>query len=269
MDWKKKAISFFHQHINTKEISVKKIHQGYTNVSFLVEDTSGNKYQVRLNNNSITKRDNEKQALANSQNLREYIVYKENGDAIKKWIDGRHPTFSDFCQPRFCQSFYKAVNALHKKPTNKLLIFDPYEFFQPKVQPYLDKYRNKYLFLVKLHMDFKDKKDLVFSHNDLCLENIIVNNTQIRFIDFEWSRINKSWWDVANLLKELPQEEKEILPIGRAFGINNKQLLWEYMFICASFSYQWTFHMKSTKQILVYRKKMQRLIDCLYKKIKA
>lgn len=84
----KKQILNLLEKINLKEdniIKIKKIHQGFTNMSFYVETKNKKAYQLRLGqNNEIVDRNNEFLVLK-ALNLKSFLYYnKDNGDAIKK-----------------------------------------------------------------------------------------------------------------------------------------------------------------------------------------
>jgi hypothetical protein len=85
---KQKAIRLFTNNTNfkTSQIkTIKEIHKGYTNVSFVITLTNNQKYQIRLaNDNHKVNRKNELAILKNVHN-KDFIYYDiKTGNAIKK-----------------------------------------------------------------------------------------------------------------------------------------------------------------------------------------
>lgn len=262
----KKQILNLLEKINLKEdniIKIKKIHQGFTNMSFYVETKNKKAYQLRLGqNNEIVDRNNEFLVLK-ALNLKSFLYYnKDNGDAIKKWIIGRTLQKKDINNDLIKQ-LIKKINLLHKTDINNLSLLRHDYFVFWKEQKLEKEDQILYQDLIKKI----DQKPWVFSHNDLNLKNILFNEEKkkLYFIDFEWARINHPLWDLANFIREVNLSLSKIKFVCQLIKINLKEML-IFLYLCTNFAVQWSFATSQTSSVLMYRKKTLKILN-KYKKI--
>lgn len=235
--------------------SIHQIHNGYTNISFLITLVNNQKYQIRLaNDNHVVDRNNEFAMLKNIHN-KDFVYYDiKTGNAIKEWIDGENPNSDEMNSKLFLDSFSSTLQKLHRcKNLNHVIKHNYYEFLdivRDKLAAYhIDKYKH----LTSKYQNLK----LVLSHNDLSADNLLWNKVdkKVHFIDYEWARMNNPYWDVANFIREtdITQESINYLASVNELDID---ILTDFIYICINYAYQWTFVMPQTKKILSYRKKL-------------
>lgn len=232
---------------------VKPIHNGYTNLSYYLELKSNEKFQVRIGrNNKIVNRSNELNVL-NAINEKNYLYYNEkNGNAIKKWIEGRVLNKKDLKNDGILLKIFSEIKKYHNLNINNMKIIEHnYNSFLQNT-----KIPKKHLLIYKKIVSELNTIPWGFSHNDLNLENILLTNeNKIVFIDFEWSRINHPYWDYSNLLKETTWSLKQIKKFSKLSNLDLNMLL-KMTYIAINFSYQWTFSNNSSFKIYCYRLKM-------------
>ena len=256
--FKQKAIKLFINNTKFQSYqikSVKQIHKGYTNISFVFILINNQKYQVRLaNDGNLINRKNELAMLKNVNN-KDFIYYDvKSGNAIKEWIDGSNPTTSEINTKKFLNAFSKQLNRIHTIKCNyRVFKHDFYEFIKLANNKLSKQHINKYREIVNKYKNSK----LVLSHNDLSSENLIWNKKEnkVHFIDYEWGRLNNVYWDVANFIKETNLNKKSINYLA---NINKLKLniLNDFIYVCINYAFQWTYAMPQTKKILTYRKKL-------------
>lgn len=255
---KQKAIKLFINNTNFKAHQIKfikQIHNGYTNISFVVNLINNQKYQIRLaNDKGVVNRKNELMFLKNINNKNFIYFDIKTGNAIKEWIDGQNPNDREINTKEFLDSFSQEIKKLHSHKIKQPIIkHDNYEFINKVKNKLPQVYINKYLNLVNKYKDMK----LVLSHNDLSQDNLLWNKKEnkIHFIDFEWARINNQYWDFANFIRESNLSQKSIKYLANINKLNLTTLK-DFIYICINYAYQWTFVMPQTKKILSYRKKL-------------
>jgi thiamine kinase-like enzyme len=122
------------------------------------------------------------------------------------------------------------------------------------------KHKQAYLQLIENYKDLP----LVLSHNDLSADNLIYTNQhQVIFIDYEWSRLNNVYWDVANFIREVNLPIVAIKYLCKALKINLQSLL-VFVYLCTNYAYQWTFNMLQTKKIKLYRQQIFKKLEHYY-----
>lgn len=265
MDNKQKAIDLFTKHTNFKIddiIKIKPVHKGYTNISFLFLLKNKKRYQVRLGlNNEIVNRSNELKMM-------KYLPYKyflymdENGNAIKEWITGFNPKFI-FKKKKLITLLCSEIEKFHNTEydANGLLVHDYFEYAKPEqINKYQD-YFNKYKSIIEKMSKCKN----VLSHNDINPWNMIYSRKlkQIILIDFEWSRINNEYFDVANFFRETNLSFKWLKFMASKLNLDY-QTLKEMVFACCFFAYMWTFNVEQTKKLLNYRKTVEKKLKKIY-----
>lgn len=227
---------------------VKKIHNGYTNLSFYVKTTDNLEFQLRFAKNSqIVDRSNEKKIIL-FFNKQDYLYLDQYGNYIKKWIKGRDLNSSDV-DDLFWKRIKSKIDYLHSVNIKELNIlrhdYKKVLANQKISKKLLDKYEQ--------YLPMLDKQEWVFSHNDLNYNNIIVNeNKELVFIDYEWSRINHPYWDIVNFCRESHLSFEQLEVVANKFNIEFNDFIKMY-FICLVFAYNWTYENSFSFKIWKYR----------------
>ncbi|WP_033160216.1 protein kinase family protein [Mycoplasmoides alvi] len=268
-DFKVKAINIFKLYMPNKlsEIkSIKIISNGFTNFSYKVVNTKDQKYQVRVGNKKID-RNNEYAIVNKLKNKGDFIFYdKKNGNAIKKWIDGNIPSIKVCKSDLFLKSFANELFKLQKLDTSVLISKRNFFVFEDIAN--FNGLKNE---LKKYHQIIEKYRDLpiVVSHNDLRPSNLIWNNKNVKFIDYEWGSLNNNYWDLCNFLREIKYPIKNLKKlIQKYFEKLDYEIVLNFMFATTFFAYQWTFFPKQTKEIITYRENTKKLINKYYSLIK-
>jgi thiamine kinase-like enzyme len=188
----------------------------------------------------------------------------KSGDAIKKWVIGDNPSFQQVCSSTFLKAFAKTLNKLHDIDTKnkKVLKHDYLDCLKKAKLP--AQHRTIYLSLIKQYKNLP----LVLSHNDLSAENLIYTSKhQVIFIDYEWSRLNNQYWDVANFIREANLPINKIKELSSYLKVKNIKALLNFVYLSTNYAYQWTFNMPMNPKIKKYRaivlKKMTRYLGLI------
>jgi thiamine kinase-like enzyme len=125
-------------------------------------------------------------------------------------------------------------------------------------------HRAVYLSLIKQYKNLP----LVLSHNDLSADNLIYTpDHQVTFIDYEWSRLNNQYWDLANFIREVNLPINKIKELASYLKIKNIKILMDFVYLSTNYAYQWTFNMPLNPKIKKYRaivfKKMTRYLGLI------
>ncbi len=271
-----KAISLVCEQLKIDEKMIKSItiqSQGWTNKVFLFNLKNNEKYIVRIATvDKLLKRDSEiavLKLLSNNNELNFVFIDNKTGDFIKKYIEGKMATKSIVRKPEFLKLLAYKLRKLHNIRIPKNLPIEEndihlYDQYNKNIE---FKYKKKFDSILEKHQQLKK----CICHHDLTPWNIIYNAKKhsLSLIDFEWSRIDTPYFDLANFIRETnihnTKYEKIFLS---AYGKKTDHLIvTDYLFISAYFSYLWTYSVKAYKHILKYRTKMLKLIKKYYKEI--
>lgn len=233
---------------------VEKIETGYTNDIYYVKLANGEELKVRLAaSNPYINRSLEK-ILENKFNPEFIIYWEDNGNYIKKWIDGDELQLQYMDNSIWEEAIEITGRIKNTSITSFVEISKPVYFDDSvKLEPVL---REAYEYYVSIINSFSSS-DFALCHNDFSCSNILINrkNGRLEVFDFEWASYNHTYWDIANLIKdsEISYEELKALRAFRNFRWN---LLIEIIFAVHFYSYFWTYKVEANKKILAYRKKM-------------
>jgi thiamine kinase-like enzyme len=155
------------------------------------------------------------------------------------------------------------INHIHQtKITKTVLKHDYLDCWKKAKLPEIHK--NKYLQLIHKYKNLS----LMLCHNDLNAENVLIDKQQrLVFIDYEWGRLNNKYWDIANFIRETKLPTDKIKYILSSDKTIDSQILYNFIYICTNYAYQWTFNMKPTAQILYCRKLNLMKMNKYYKTI--
>lgn len=266
MDDKKQAINLFVSKTQYQESDIKKtkeIHLGYTNKSFLFILKNKEKYQVRLGkNNDIVDRDIENKI--SSILYKNFFIYlDENGNAIKRWIEGYNPKFI-INKKKMLTKLVRSIYKLHSldKSTLNIKVQDYYEYTNQSIKTNYWEWFNLYSSILDKHKDL----ELVFSHNDINPLNMIYekHSKEIILIDYEWARLNNRYWDLANFFRETNLKIKWLKYMTSIYPHLSYETLLEFCFVCTFFAHQWSFKMNQTRKLRKYQRRNLKRLKFFY-----
>lgn len=247
---------------NGEVVSVKGVHLGYTNESFIVTFSNKKKYQVRLPHcGNLINRNNEYRMIQ-ILNIKYFDYFDpKSGIAVKKWIPGRTPWILPFWKWSKVDELFSCIRKIHHTSlanTNhkfQKIVFNAYNenLFRLKLQ-----YQTKFLALLDTYRD----DVCVLNHSDINPQNIIKdNNGRIHLIDFEWCGLAPDYWDYANFIRETRINWYTKINWNKYIDNFNMQKLKDYIYICSVFAYLWTWMMPQTSKIKKYRAKVLRQVQ--------
>lgn len=194
------------------DIIVEKI-GGLTNSNFKVT-VNGNHFVLRVSGGNThylgIDRQLELDALrvASAHDLAPEIFhyFKPDGHLVTRWIDGRHWTYNEYCQPKNLRRIVEAVKEIHNLPPiqgevspfrriKQYLI--PIQKFNVSIPNGFDKFVTA---MEKIESSLVDDPFPArrFCHNDLFSYNFI-DDGKIRFLDWEFAGMGNIFYDLATL----------------------------------------------------------------------
>ena len=225
--------------INEKEIEkIKKIHNGYTNISFLMI-VKNEKWQVRIPKQKNVDWKTEKEIYLHVFNG-VFFIDEHTGYMIKQWIKGYTPKKLS----NHKKELLKSLNIYNsKKPKiNKELDLNKYHCNSKKINS------NYFIIFQKLIKKYKNDSN-VFCHNDINKKNTLINkNEEIVLIDYEWSQYAPIYFEYAQLWYSNKIKKDNI----------DENKLNDYLKIYLIFSILWTYSMKNNLLIIKLRIKMKK-----------
>lgn len=237
-----------------KIVSIKQIHCGYTNHSFLFTLNNKSKFQVRIpNDGKLVDRYCEYQIIRLLKD-KKFVYYDvKTGIAIKKWIDGNNPKMSHAKSTTFLNKLFNQIWQIHKLPEKYYAKFKTidFAFYNTNINQLPVAAKKQYLSLYNKH-----KNDpVVINHSDINLANIVLSKqNEVYLIDFEWVILASDYWDYANFFREQLLPFKYAKLLKKYIKNFNFNVFYEFVFLSACFAYLWTYKMPKTAKILNYRK---------------
>lgn len=245
---------------------------GYTNHSYVFSLKNKKRYVVRVGLvDKWLNRQNEINVLnliQKHKNLFNVLYFNpKNGDMVRDYVVGLTPGAKTVKNKVFLKTLALTLKQLHniKVPKNTKILVNDFYVYQ-EFDKHLDiKYVKAFYSLLT---KFEKSITLVFSHNDLSPWNMIyrAKTNTLTFIDFEWSRLNFPYVDLANFIKEsdlynTPYEKYLLKCYNPKLQLKT---LHQFLYIASYFSYVWTYSMFPYKHIVKYRKRMLMLLANLY-----
>ncbi len=191
--------------------------QGICNIIYLLKSNE-KKYLIRVfkhKHKSNIKRDYEFkiQKKANKKNIsaKPYLLDEKNNLMICEYLEGKHKKQLKKADIKILVKSLKKLHSIKSKlkPYNLKADFKDYKKrLKNKKAQNLCKKAIKELKEVK-----KYKKDLVVTHHDLNIGNILFHKKYVKFIDWEFTTINDSFFDLASICIEFEftKKDEEIL----------------------------------------------------------
>lgn len=243
--------------------TIKDIHSGYTNNSYLFILDDGTKYQVRIPHplELIDRKVEYKTLELTGNDIFKYFDQK-TGIAIKKWIEGKNPKRRVYKSDYFNNLLFKKIKKIHQVKVTSSLKVTPINFGKyNEYLPYLKfEYQKKYLCL----LDRRRNETVVLTHSDINPLNVIYDGKKVHIIDFEWCCLASPYWDYANWIRETNLNIDKI-DWNKYIPNFDKEKLSDFIFLSAVFAHLWTYVMPRTPKMKRYRKKTLKQIRRAYK----
>lgn len=262
---KERALELLHKYVGDQYgllVSIKRIHNGYTNESYLAEFEKGNKkFQVRLpNGNGLVNRVNEHRIITMMGDQKFLYFDTKTGEAVKEWIEGKNPRIPKFRRWKYIDELFSQIKKIHQTPLPpghrfKIIDTDAYNdnLYRLKLN-----YQTKFLGIIEKY----DSDIAVLSHTDINWQNIIVDpNGKLHLIDYEWVALVSDYFDYANFIRESGIRWYTKINWGKYINRFNLQKLKDIMFVASVYAYLWTWKMPQTAKIKRYRRKTLRQVN--------
>lgn len=254
---KKDVIQFITKHsdIDSSKIkTLKKIHEGYTNLNYLLITIDNKKYQVRFaQNNELVNRANEKIFIEKFLDISSYLYIDETGNYIRKWVEGTNLKLG-FKKREKLTIVAKALKKLHATNYKGVEILKhDYHEYDKYIYRIDEEYRDLFNRLVTKYAGIKQ----VLSHNDVSPLNMVWNKKEksITLIDFEWVRLNNPYFDIASFFKETNLSIRWLEHLRWNYDQSLKiDILVDHFFISCMYSLLWSFSMNQSSKIKDFQK---------------
>jgi thiamine kinase-like enzyme len=115
---------------------------------------------------------------------------------IEEYFHGRTLTFNDLLNPCILDKIIDNVVLIHNIKTNQQNIFSITNFIKKTNDLFINNLINSFDNILKKYED-----ELILCHNDLHINNIMINNqNEIKLIDLEFSGINHWAYELVNFI---------------------------------------------------------------------
>lgn len=224
---------------------------GLNNKNYLI-DYYNNFYVLRLPNKDNSNdflSEHSILSLVNSKKLSPHIIYhnKENGILLTKYLDNSAVNINTLTTRNFLKSLSISLKKLHN--LEALSYFDPFKDIEDNFK-FLKKNNFKFnhdidIFIEKMNflkVNLTKNISLGLCHNDLNISNVLFKNSEVKFIDFEFSGMNDIFFDLATISWFLSDHLRNYL-IFEYFGYTDKEKikkLNDYLFIVKLWNASWS-----------------------------
>lgn len=251
-------------------VSIKDIHNGYTNLSYLVTYANGKMYQVRFPHDEIKDLLNRKNEYSVMKLLGsdKYFPYfdPKTGVAVKQWIPGSYVKIHKWRKWKYTDELFSLIKTIHKAKVNlKKIPLHKVNFDSYNENLHLLKleYQTKFLSIIDTYRD----EVMVLNHTDINPLNIIMDKgKRLHLIDYEWCGLASDYWDYANFIRE-SRIRYDHIEWNKYIDNFNMLKLQDFIFACSVYAYLWTFVMPDSKKIRKYRKTTLRQVKWYGRKV--
>lgn len=250
--------------IGDKVESVKPIHHGVSNTSYLV-----NKHfvvRIKGEKEHFYKYKNEKEILHITSNLflSEYVTYLDkDGNKVSEYIKGAH-TFKGNNNEIIAVA--KMLKKLHTSQIKTKVKFKPLKrFYYYQSRSNGEKFQHEDAIISKVKKLY-DKYPLVMCHNDVVDNNLLFTKTGSYLIDYEYAGMNIYLFDLASFLSENEIKDKRKVKLFLStygFAMNNMDELQDMIMYLNLLWYYWAlerYNMTKRKIFLTISKNKKRAI---------
>ena len=217
-----KTIPFFKE-----EITVERFGGGLSNYSFLVT-CNNKKFVAKFLNDLLLFHTTHLQEVsankaAHKLDIAPQIMYYDDKVIIFEYIQSKNLTKEEIKEEKTLKKIINILKTVHKKMPyyfrgpiminwNFYSVRDYVRVLRKINSPHIDKLNN-FLKDIVIFEDMSGPFDIVFTHGDFFLPNILNNGKKFWLIDWEYSGFNSSLNDLGNLSKhgEFNQEEDNFI----------------------------------------------------------
>lgn len=180
--------------------SIKPIHEGVSNTSYLVNQ----RYVVRVKTEKehFYKYKNEKEILHKTSNLfiSEFVTYLDkDGNKVSEYIQKAHTFKAENNEIIAAAKMLKKLHATDIKTRIKFKPFKRFYYYQKKSDG--EKFQHEEALISEVKKLYK-KYPLVMCHNDLVDNNLLFTKNASYLIDYEFAGKNIYLFDLASLISE-------------------------------------------------------------------
>ena len=186
--------------------SIKAIHQGVSNTSYLVNQHFV--IRVKSEKEHFYKYKNEKEILHKTSNLflSEYVTYLDkDGNKVSEYIQHAHTFRGDNNEIIAVAKMLKKLHHAEIKTNIKFKPFKRYYYYQNKSDG--EKFQHEATVISRVEKLY-NKYPLVMCHNDLVDNNLLFTKTGSYLIDYEFAGKNIYLFDLASFLSENEIKDK-------------------------------------------------------------
>ena len=269
-----KALKLLHDKINLKPYDIKLIKRnedGYSNDTFNVITKSERHLIVRvahLDNLSRRKQELLATKLALKVNKIKILYNAANGDQIREALPVATPSLKQVKTKKFLKLLANKIKQFHSiNIKNVKLEKMNYHLYDACIHNADKKYGNLFYSILNKYKN----AELVFSHNDLTIWNVIYDekHSKVSLIDFKWSGLNNRIFDIANFIRDVDLHGTELEKFflkqyDKSISVNDVTL---FVYVSSFFSYLWTYTIDPLPHIIKYRKSVWSKVNQLYNHI--
>lgn len=188
---------------NIQSINLIPLHKGLSNKNYILTYNNTSYFlSISSNRNRIVETENLN--LAASLNLAPNVVFSHDNILLTTWINGTMPTILEYNSTDFIKLLTNNLHTLHSQTSNNL--FNPFKDIHLKL-----KYCKDNSIPIPKEMDTiistvnRLNKTLCLNinyglcHNDLNVSNMIIQNNNLLFIDFEYAGYCDIFYDLATI----------------------------------------------------------------------
>lgn len=176
-----------------------------------------------------------------------YYFSTETGNMVSSWIHGTMPSLTDFSSSKFLHKLSYSLKSFHNLKCEKY--FDPFNHIRKRITicknlnlnlpESIDMLLNH---LTKLEIKLNKDPLIGLCHNDLNSSNIILNNDNLYFVDYEYSSMGDIFFDLATISWFFTEDSRKKLLILYFGEFKNEyyQKLLDYLFVVKFYNATWS-----------------------------
>lgn len=248
------VVNFLQNAMNWNKLNISSIEKigGLSSENYKVSYNNHNYFvKICTHNYLHTHRENELSIInkAIDINLAPHLYYfsTKTGNMISAWINGTMPSLSDFSSTEFLHNLSTSLSSFHDLKCQRY--FNPFNHIKKRIEICNDlnlplpKSINILLdYLNTLEIKLSKNLQLGLCHNDLNASNIISNDNNLYFVDYEYSSMGDIFFDLATISWFFNKESRKKL-LELYFNEPNEkhyEKLLDYLFVVKFYNATWS-----------------------------